>query len=125
MRSIGYISLNGNPSREEPAGPEIAIPAAQLRGPRSFSFAYHPSVDSVIEHAEAYRHPFLTARGTAEGGELRSAAGPGLEGDARVVVTAFLNDRARIVNESDAPQTVHFAGRELELRPWEIRTITI
>ena len=83
LRSIGYISLNGNPSREEPAGPEIPIPAAQLRGPRSFSFAYYPSTDSIAEHAEAYRYPFLTAPGTADGGELRSAAGPGLEGDAR------------------------------------------
>ena len=125
LRSVGYISLNGNPSREEPAGPEIPIPAAQLRGPRSFSFAYYSSTDSIAEGAEAYRHPFLTARGTAEGGKLRSAAGPGLEGDGRVVLTAFLNDRARIVNESDAPQTVQFAGRELELRPWEIRTITL
>jgi mannosylglycerate hydrolase len=125
LRSIGYISLNSNPSREEPAGPEIPIPAAQLRGPRSFSFAYYPSADSIAEHAEAYRHPFLTARGTAESGELHAAAGPGLEGDSSVVLTAFLNDRARIVNESDAPQTVHFAGRELELRPWEIRTITL
>jgi Glycosyl hydrolases family 38 N-terminal domain/Alpha mannosidase middle domain len=125
LRSIGYISLNGNPSREEPAGPEIPIPAAQLRGPRSFSFAYYPSADSIVEHAEAYQHPFLTGRGTAEGGELRSAAGPGLEGDGRVVLTALLNDRARIVNESDAQQIVHFAGRELELRPWEIRTVTL
>jgi alpha-mannosidase len=125
LRSIGYISLNGNPSREEPAGPEIPIPAAQLRGLRSFSFAYYPSADSIAEHAEAYRHPFLTARGTAEGGQLRSAAGPGLEGDSSVVLTAFLNDRARIVNENDMPQTIHFAGRELELRPWEIRTITL
>ena len=125
LRSIGYISLNANPSREEPAGPEIAIPAAQLRGPRSFSFAYYPSPDSVAEPAEAYRHPFLTVRGTAEGDELRSAAGPKLEGDDSVVLSAFLNDRARIVNESDAPQAVHFAGRELELRPWEIRTITL
>jgi hypothetical protein len=30
-----------------------------------------------------------------------------------------------VANESDAPQTVHFAGGELELRPWEIRTITL
>jgi alpha-mannosidase len=125
LRSIGYISLNENPSREEPAGLEIPIPAAQLRGPRSFSFAYYPSADSIAEHAEAYRHPFLTARGTGEGGELRSAAGPGLEGDGSVVLTAFLNDHARIVNESDRTQTAHFAGRELDLRPWEIRTITL
>ena len=107
LRSIGYISLNGNPSREEPAGPEIPIPAAQLRGPRSFSFAYYPSADSIAEHAEAYRHPFLTARGTAEGGELRSAAGPGLEGDGRVVLTALLNgscaDRQRERRAADRP----------------------
>ena len=80
LRSIGYISLNGNPSREEPAGPEIPIPAAQLRGPRSFSFAYYPSADSIAEHAEAYRHPFLTARGTAQGDELRIGSRPGARG---------------------------------------------
>ena len=83
LRSIGYISLNGNPSREEPAGPEIPIPAAQLRGPRSFSFAYYPSADSIAEHAEAYRHPFLTAPGTAEAASSASHSGPALEGDGR------------------------------------------
>ena len=123
LRSIGYISLNGNPSREEPAGPEIAIPAAQLRGPRSFSFAYHPSVDSVIEHAEAYRHPFLTAPGTAHSTELRTHSGPALEGMPEVVLTALQPELARVVNESAEPQKVRFAGEELELRPWEIRTI--
>jgi mannosylglycerate hydrolase len=125
LRSIGYISLNGNPSREEPAGPEIPIPAAQLRGPRSFSFAYYPSADSIAEHAEAYRHPFLTAPGTSHSTKLRTHSGPALEGSPEVVLTALQPELARVVNESAEPQTVRFAGEELELRPWEIRTIPL
>ncbi len=122
LRSIGYISLNVNPSREEPAGPEIPVPAAQLRGPRSFSFAYCASSDSILEHAEAYRNPFLTAPGHGPAGELSSHAGPTLEGSTAVVLTALQLGRARIVNQGPDPQTVRFAGEELELRPWEIRT---
>jgi alpha-mannosidase len=125
LRSIGYISVNRNPSREEPAGPEIPIPAAQLRGRRSFSFAYYPSVDSIIEHAEAYRHPFLTAPGTSHSTELRTHSGPALEGSPEVVLTALQPELARVVNESAEPQKVRFAGEELELRPWEIRTIPL
>jgi alpha-mannosidase len=125
LRSIGYISLNRNPSREEPAGPEIPIPAAQLRGPRSFLFAYYPSADSLAEHAEAYRHPFLTAPGTAHSTELRTHSGPALDGKPEVVLTALQPELARLVNESAEPQKVRFAGEELELRPWEIRTITL
>jgi mannosylglycerate hydrolase len=125
LRSIGYISLNGNPSREEPAGPEIPIPAAQLRGPRSFSFAYYPSADSIAERAEAYRHPFLTAPGTAHSTELRTHSGPALDGKPEVVLTALQPELARLVNESAELQKVRFAGEELELRPWEIRTITL
>jgi mannosylglycerate hydrolase len=125
LRSIGYISLNGNPSREEPAGPEIPIPAAQLRGPWSFSFAYYPSADSITEHAEAYRYPFLTAPGTAHSTELRAHSGPALDAKPEVVLTALQPELARLVNESAELQKVRFAEEELELRPWEIRTITL
>jgi hypothetical protein len=41
------------------------------------------------------------------------------------MLTAYLNDRARIVNESDAPQSVRFAGNDLELRAWEIRALPL
>ena len=123
LRSIGYISLNGNPSREEPAGPEIPIPAAQLRGPRSFSFAYYPSADSIAEHAEAYRYPFLTAPRYGGLGGVAHAAGPCAGRRPEVVLTALRTELARLVNESAEPQKVRFAREELELRPWEIRTI--
>jgi mannosylglycerate hydrolase len=125
LRSTGLISRTHHPWREEPAGPALPIPGAQLRGPRSFSFAYHPGAEAPLEHAECYRHPFLTAQGTAPAGDLRSHAGPVLDGDPSVVLTALLPGCARIVNESPDAQVVRFAGQQLELRPWEIRTISI
>jgi mannosylglycerate hydrolase len=127
LRSTGLISRADNPWREDPAGPSVPIPAAQLHGAQSFSFAYCPAADDAVELAELYRHPFLTARGTAspEGAELSTRGGPLLEGSASVVLTALLPDRARIVNQSPEPQTVRFAGTALDLRPWEIGTVTL
>ncbi|HEU5279081.1 MAG TPA: glycoside hydrolase family 38 C-terminal domain-containing protein [Gaiellaceae bacterium] len=122
LRSTGLISRHDNPWREDPAGPSLPIPAAQMRGPQTFSFAYLASADSVHEQAERYRHPLLTARGTAAGRKLGATAGPALEGDERVVLTALQPGWARLVNESADEQAVRFAGRELVLRPWEIRT---
>ena len=125
LRSTGLISRTQHPWREEPAGPSLPIPAAQLRGPRSFSFAYLPRSEAILDEAEHYRHPFLTVQGTAPVGDLRSHAGPVLDGNLSVVLTAFQPGRARIVNESSGPQSVHFAGQQLDLRPWEIRAIAI
>jgi mannosylglycerate hydrolase len=125
LRSTGLISRVKNPWREENAGPELPIPAAQMHGPWSFSFAYLPDAEDAHEQAEAYRHPFLVARGTSASGEPATHAGPSLEGDRRVVLTALQRDYARIVNESPMPQKAVFAGQELDLRPWEIRTLPL
>jgi hypothetical protein len=125
MRSTGLISRADNPWREENAGPELPIPANQMRGPWQFSLAYCPSNESVHEAAERYRHPFLTAPGTGLSGELRQHAGPALDGGRSVVLSSFQRDQARVVNESAEAQTVQFAGEELELRPWEIRTVRV
>jgi hypothetical protein len=40
LRSTGLISRIHHPWREDPAGPALLIPAAQMRGPQSFAFAY-------------------------------------------------------------------------------------
>jgi alpha-mannosidase len=125
LRSTGLISRTDNPWREDPAGPALPIPAAQMRGPHSFSFAYCPSDEAVLEHAESYRHPFLTARGTGVSNELRLEAGPALDGHPSVVLTSLQPGRARIVNQSSVPQTASLAGMQVELRPWEIRTLSI
>src|SRR5206468_1350414 len=69
LRSTGLISRNDNRYREDPAGPSLPIPAAQLRGPQTFSFAYIPSIDDVLENADAFRLPFLTAAGKSRSAE--------------------------------------------------------
>jgi mannosylglycerate hydrolase len=121
LRSIGLISRNDNRWREDPAGPSLPIPAAQLRGPRMFSFAYLPTTDGALRHAESYRLPFVTATGTAGSGALREHVGLELSGE-NVMLTALGPSVARIVNQSGEQQHVTFDGTELELRPWEIRT---
>ena len=128
LRSIGLISRAANPWRTENAGPELPIPAAQMHGPHGFSFAWCPDPARALEHAERYRHPFLTVPGTGRGAraDLPSRAGPELTG-ALLSSLRRRNDglEARIVNESSAPVAASFGGAGVELRPWEIRTIRI
>ena len=123
LRSTGLISRNANRYREDPAGPSLPIPAAQLRGPRTFSFAYLPSIEDVLENAEAFRHPFLTAAGQSHNGRLTERAGPSIEGHG-VVLTSLRPGRARLVNESPHEVTAAFGGRKLSFGPWQIQTTT-
>jgi mannosylglycerate hydrolase len=133
LRSTGWISRNEHPYREEPAGPEIAIPAAQMRGAWTVSFALYPCAGDrpgpdVLEQAEHYRLPFLTLAGSGARGPLREREGPSVDGDG--VVLAALRRRgasleARVVNETPEPRRVLVAGIGLDLRPWEIRTLDL
>jgi hypothetical protein len=41
------------------------------------------------------------------------------------VLTSIQPGSARIVNESANTQAVVFAGQQLELRPWEIRNVSL
>jgi mannosylglycerate hydrolase len=70
LRSTGLISRNDNPFREDPAGPEVPVPAAQMVGPWRFTFGVLPTVGSwdqpaVLNAVEAYQLPFVTAAGRA------------------------------------------------------------
>jgi alpha-mannosidase len=69
LRSTGLISRNANPYRQDPAGPEIAIPDAQMRGPWHIGFALFPHAGDwlagVPAAAEAYRRRLLWAHGSA------------------------------------------------------------
>jgi alpha-mannosidase len=133
LRSTGWISRNTNPYREEPAGPELAIPDAQMRGRHTFSFAIYPHEGArpgpdVLEQAERYRLPFLTTGGAGDAGELAQAEGIALEGDG-VVLTALRRTgdglEARVVNETDEPAAARLGEERFELRPWEIRTVPL
>jgi 2-O-(6-phospho-alpha-D-mannosyl)-D-glycerate hydrolase len=123
LRSTGLISRDDNRYREEPAGPSLPIPAAQMRGPQSFSFAYLPSIDDVLENAEAFRLPFLTAPGRNGSTELTGNAGPSIEGHG-VVMTSLRPGRVRLVNESPFVVDASFAGRKHRFDPWQIQTTT-
>jgi len=68
LRSFGLISRNTNAFREDPAGPQIPVPNAQLRGERTFAFALAPHKGrwergGAVALQERYQHPFLVTRG--------------------------------------------------------------
>lgn len=97
LRSTGLISRSANPSRDDPAGPQIAIPAAQLRGPWSFGFALYPHEGTwdeadVSRWAERYHHPFVAAAGTGAR-ELPLGTGAGIRIEGRGVVLSALRRR--------------------------------
>jgi alpha-mannosidase len=114
LRSFGLISRNANPFREDPAGPEVSIPAAQLLGARSFRFALLPheggwATSGTPTAAERYRHPFVVARGTGPP-EAPTAPVEGLRIDGQGVVLSSLRRRGdwlelRVVNESAERRT--------------------
>ena len=113
LRSFGLISRNTNAFREDPAGPQIAVPNAQLRGDRTFAFALVPHAGRWDRAAapglqERYQHPFLAVRGSGgmESAVQPDAPAPGLEVSGDGVVLSALRRRGdwlevRLVLESD------------------------
>jgi alpha-mannosidase len=137
LRATGLISRHDNPYRQVNAGPEVALPAAQLRGPWSVGLALYPHRGSwqdagVLEQMEHYQHPFLTAPGTGESPAVPEQTGLELTGDG-VVLSALQRHgerlEARVVCERPEPcQAVLTLGESeirVDLRPWEIRTVSL
>ena len=129
LRSVGLISRNVHPYRENPAGPEFPVPDAQLHGPWSVGFAVLPDPyrEDTLGAMERYQHDFLVAGGRSdEDSRLREQAGLELEGHG-VVLSALRRTgpglEARVVNESPRQRTAALAGQAVELRPWEIRLV--
>ena len=95
LRSIGLISRNANPYREDPAGPQVPVRDAQLIGPRSFGFALVPHAGSwsdagIVTAAERYQHPLVAYPGTSRDPAIdaRQQAGVSVAGSG-VVMTAL------------------------------------
>jgi len=132
LRSTGLISRSAHAYRESPAGPEIAIPAAQCRGPWNIGFALYPHDGAwheggVLAELERYLHPFLVAPGTALDGPT-SASGPELRGDGVVLSSLRARGRlleARVACEHPEPVQAKLGGSAIDLRPWEIRTVEL
>ncbi|HUQ79112.1 MAG TPA: alpha-mannosidase [Patescibacteria group bacterium] len=129
LRSTGLISRNDNPYREDPAGPEVLVPGAQMIGPWRFTCAILPhrggwSVDDVRAAAEAYHLAFVTSPGMAATGSADAESpdggdgplpGTGLRIDGSGVVLSALRRRdedleLRVVAQTDAATTAVISG---------------
>jgi mannosylglycerate hydrolase len=117
LRSTGLISRNDNPFREDPAGPEVPVPDAQLVGPWRYGFALLPHAGTwsdavldgttVLAAAEAYHLPAVIVPAT---GLAAAVAGEtqGFRIDGTGVVLSALRRREdeleiRLVAESPTP----------------------
>jgi alpha-mannosidase len=137
LRSTGLISRNANPYRQDPAGPEMAIPNAQMRGPRRFSLAVMPHAGDwteggVVGAAERYRHALLSV---ASGGPTDAswpphgamAEGLALDAASGCVVISSLRRRsdgwleARIVNLGARAAEATLRGGLTEAREANLR----
>ncbi len=130
LRSFGLISRNANPYREDPAGPEIPVPAAQLLGEREFTFALLPHrgdwrAADTVHHAEAYRYPMLRVRGLGLAGTA-GVPGPidpaGLSVDGATLTALRRRDgwlEIRVVRLDGEPGTARVALAGHGARPVE------
>lgn len=126
LRSTGLISRNANPYRQDPAGPELAIPAAQMRGPWRIGFALYPHAGGWLDGgvpaaAEAYRHPAAWAHGSALGDDAWPPSGAGspalaVESDGDAVDLSSVRRRddgwieVRVVNLAPEPRRAVVRG---------------
>ncbi|OPG12098.1 glycoside hydrolase family 38 C-terminal domain-containing protein [Microbispora sp. GKU 823] len=98
VRSVGYLSRNRNPYRDEPAGPEVPTPAAQCQGPLTVRFAVLPYAGEWHEAglprlAEEFRHDLLAVPGAGAAGADGPGAGGRLAVGGNGVVMAALRER--------------------------------
>jgi alpha-mannosidase len=135
LRSIGLISRNDNPYRQDPAGPAIAIPNAQMRGNWRMAFALYPHDGAWIDAdvamaAERYRHPFLTwpgGNGADDAWPPAAAGDVGLQLDGGGIALTSLRRRgpewleARVVNLAADRRSASIGPRLLEAREADLR----
>jgi mannosylglycerate hydrolase len=98
LRAVGQISRNANRYREEPAGPEVATPAAQGLGPWAVGLAVYPHAgpwhaDGVLEQAERYQHELLAAPGSGPPEAVTPGEAAGLAVDGEGVTLSALRRR--------------------------------
>ncbi|MBO2450862.1 alpha-mannosidase [Actinomadura barringtoniae] len=139
LRSVGFLSRDHNPYRDQPAGPQLATPRAQCPGERSVGFAIMPYEGErpggdVLTAAESFRHDFLTGAGTGAADAPLPPAGTGMELAGEGVVMTSLREHdgaleARLVAEDPAASgaVVVLDGQivRVALRPWEIAAVRL
>jgi mannosylglycerate hydrolase len=137
LRSTGLISRNDNPYRQDPAGPEIPIPAAQMRGRWRMGFALLPHAGdwraaNVPVAAERYRHALLPWPGAGVGTTSWPPADAdrdalSLDGDDVHLSSLRRRDEGwlelRIVNLADGPRRATVRAEITEAREADLRGI--
>jgi alpha-mannosidase len=135
LRATGLISRNDNPYRQDPAGPEIEIPNAQMLGRWRMTFGLYPhggdwAEGGVADAAERYRHALVTAPGSATADAAWPPIGAGadamaLDGDDVALTALRRRDggwiEARLVNLAPAPRPVSLRGGILAAREASLR----
>jgi alpha-mannosidase len=135
LRSTGLISRNDNPYRQDPAGPEMAIPDAQMRGRWEVAFALYPHAGDwdeagVVAAAERHRQDLLTAAGAAHADAAWPPSGadaPNLVLEGANVVLSSLRRRedgwleARVVNLADRAGSATLTGEITDARSASLR----
>ncbi|MEY9929484.1 mannosylglycerate hydrolase [Catenulispora sp. GP43] len=140
LRSVGLLSRDDNAWRAEPAGPHLATPGAQCRGPRTvelglylYAGEWHES--GLLDAAERYRHPLTTVAGRSPDpcGVPVVPAG-GVEVGGHGVVLSSCRDvggegpelRLTALTPEPTTATVRTAyadtAHSMEMRPWQVAT---
>lgn len=117
LRGTGWLSRNIHPYRAEPAGPQLPIPAAQMIGTSTVSFAVLPHAGDwheagLAEAGEHFRHPLHAAPGTGPL-EAQPASHEGLSVEGAVMTSLRRRDgelELRLVAASPEPTTAVVRG---------------
>ncbi len=120
VRSVGLMSVNVHPLRDEPAGSEIATPGAQyMATPVELSFAIDLGAlngwaeSTIVEHADVFRFEPIVAPGRSHGSRERAASSL-VETHGRVALESLRrvenSVEARFVNYSTTPQPLRVVG---------------
>ncbi|NJQ14243.1 glycoside hydrolase family 38 N-terminal domain-containing protein [Streptomyces bohaiensis] len=148
LRAVGSISRNRHVYRDEPAGPQVPTPGAQVRGERVVTLALAPYAGDwqdgdVLRSAEEFRHGLYGVPGRApRGGRLPepvsglSVTGPGVvltavrardEGwtEVRFVAEAGAATRARITGDFTRARRTDLLGRPEEDLPVTDGVLTV
>lgn len=127
LRSTGFLSRDGNPSRTVPAGPTIEVPEAQLHGRRRARYVVAVGDVDPYRLAEDAFVPLLVAR--SHGGGTRPAEGQALAvsgGEVSALRRVDGRLELRAFNASVAPTRVTIDGApSVDLRPFEIVTVRL
>ena len=112
LRSVGMMSVNVHPLRDEPAGSQFEVPGAQYLGRRTrLAFAIDLDGERIVQHADQFRFTPVTAPG--RGGEP-PVPGVALRTEGRVALESLRRVpggvEARFVNYADTPQPLRVAA---------------